>query len=157
LDAPELAGLVSSWNRPDLNAEGLLDKLDVNADRRLSDSELTTLAHLSQALFVSPGDGARGSKRASSALDLFGAVVERSNPQGEGRLPPQIVGPAPHFVRLDLDRDGYITRSELGVLQEGSGIFTRVGAVLAALDLDEDGRLSERELNAGFTSGPRQR
>lgn len=149
LDATELERLMARWNRADLAPQSILEKLDIDGDAKLGHAELATLSHLSDSALLSASDGG-GARRPTSVVDLFGAVSARENSLGATHTPPRIVGPVPHFVRLDLDRDGFVSQAELLSLQDGSGIFTRSGAVLAALDLDGDGQLSNREFAAGF-------
>lgn len=161
LDAAELERLMARWNRADLAPQSILDKLDLDGDAKLGHAELATLAHLSESALLSASDGS-GRRRPASVVDLFGAPSEREPSVGATHVPPRIVGPVPHFARLDLDRNGFVSQAELLSLQDGSGIFTRSGAVLAALDLDGDGQLSNREFASGFSmasvgAGPRTR
>jgi len=150
LDLGELANLLERWKRPELDAASVLEKLDVDGDGRLGHGELATLAHLADAAILG-GDGARRAG-ATTVVELFGAITPRNEAYGTTKGVPRIVGPVPHFVRLDLDRDGVITLAELARLQEGSGLSTRSGAVLAAMDLNGDNRLTEREFLAGLSS-----
>lgn len=157
LDVDELKTLLERWKRPELDAASVLEKLDVDGDGRLGHGELATLAHLADAAILG-GDGARRSG-ATNVVELFGAVTPNNAAYGATKSVPRVVGPIPHFVRLDLDRDGSLTLAELARLQEGSGMATRAGAVLAALDLNGDNRLTEREFLSGLTSaaGPARR
>ncbi len=151
LDAQELERLMARWNRPDLSPASILDKLDLDGDGKLGHAELATLSHLSESSLLSASDGARG-RRAADVIELFGARTPRETGLGAARAPERVVGPIPHFVRLDLNRDGFVTLAELLSLQEGSNIYTRPNAVLAALDLDGDGKLSAKEFASGFSA-----
>jgi len=157
LDVDELKTLLERWKRPELEAASVLEKLDGDGDGRLGHGELATLAHLADAAILG-GDGARRSG-ATNVVELFGAVTPNNAAYGATKSVPRVVGPIPHFVRLDLDRDGSLTLAELARLQEGSGMATRAGAVLAALDLNGDNRLTEREFLSGLSSvaGPARR
>lgn len=150
LDIDELASLLERWKRPELEAASVLEKLDVDGDGRLGHGELATLAHLADAAILG-GDGSRRTG-ATNVVEMFGAVTPSSEAYGATKTVPRVVGPIPHFVRLDLDRDGSLTLAELARLQEGSGLATRAGAVLAAMDLNGDNRLTEREFLSGLTS-----
>lgn len=150
LDLGELEHLLQRWKRPELDAASVLEKLDVDGDGRLGHGELATLAHLSDAAILG-GDGAARTG-AANVVELFGAVTPRNESYGATKSVPRVVGPVPHFVRLDLDRDGVLTLAELARLQEGSGLSTRAGAVLAAMDLNGDNRLTEREFLSGLSS-----
>lgn len=154
LDSEELSRLLARWKRSEWSADSLLEKLDVDGDGKLGHGELATLSHLSESSFLLSGDGRAKPKSTTSLVELFGKSTPRTNPSGGGSLPPLVAGPLPHFARLDTDHDGFITQNELVKLQDGSGILTRAGAVLAALDQDGDGRLSDREFAAGFTRPP---
>ena len=157
LDVDELADLLERWKRPELGAASVLEKLDVDGDGRLGHGELATLAHLADAAVLG-GDGSRRTG-ATNVVEMFGAVTPNNESYGATKNVPRVVGPIPHFVRLDLDRDGMVTLAELARLQEGSGLATRAGAVLAAMDLNGDNRLTEREFLSGLSSaaGPARR
>jgi hypothetical protein len=92
---------------------------------------------------------------ADSIAELFGAVEARESTLGALSLPPRIAGPVTHFYRLDVDGDGYVTGSDLSRLESPLQLGVRASAVLAALDRDGDGRLSEAEVLASLQSQPR--
>jgi Ca2+-binding EF-hand superfamily protein len=88
---------------------------------------------------------------AISAVDLFGQATPREQSFQASPEPDRIIGPVPSFRRLDLDNDGGITRGDLTVLTRGAGIDVRTNAVLAALDVDGDGAISQDEFYASMS------
>ena len=98
---------------------------------------------------------------AVSVVELFGASKPREQSFQSSPEPPQIVGPVPSFRRVDLDNDGAVTRTDLVELSRGAGLDVRANAVLAALDLDGDGGISQEEFYASMShedrSGPAAR
>ncbi len=82
--------------------------------------------------------------------ELFGATVEREVRFGTTPLPPRIVGPVPHFYRLDKDEDGYISSADLMDLLSPASVGVRAGAVIASVDRDGDGRLDPAEFKAAL-------
>ncbi len=88
---------------------------------------------------------------AVSVIELFGGATPREQTFQSSPEPAQIVGPVPSFRRVDLDNDGGITRDDLIELSRGAGIDVRANAVLAALDRDGDGAISEAEFYASMS------
>jgi Ca2+-binding EF-hand superfamily protein len=145
LDDGELRELLADYGKADVAPELLLEKVDLDRDGRVGGAELFQMSRLVSLAFVLPTPSESGAKRATSADELFGAEAERETRVGDVPGPPWIPGPATHFRRLDLDGDGYITAKELLELQGSQVLGVRVGAVLAGLDDDEDGRIDKRE------------
>ena len=81
-----------------------------------------------------------------SVVDMFGRPIER----GEN-VPPRIKGPVPPFHRLDVDRDGFVSLRDLERLEGTAFAPVRLSSVLATLDLDGDGRMSEAEFVASMS------
>ena len=146
----ELSYLLGDYQRLDSPAEEVLRLVDSNQDEMLNLAELVSL---SSVLYpVAPPsaeqlDGLEGVP-ASSVLELFG----QAEPRGERQRPepPRIVGPVPTFRRLDLDGDGFIERTDLEELLRPTTLGIRPAAVLATLDVNGDGKLSESEFRRAF-------
>jgi len=82
---------------------------------------------------------------ADSIEELFGTVIPRPRQTHTSPEPDQIVGPVFPYRRLDFDGDGGIGRDDLDVLLLGAGLELRSPVLIAALDRDGDGEISERE------------
>lgn len=82
---------------------------------------------------------------AGSIIELFGQRYPRVVHPGSSPEPEQIIGPVHSFRRLDYDDDGNISVDDLAVLLLGSGLQDRPQALIAILDKDGDGQLSEVE------------
>jgi Ca2+-binding EF-hand superfamily protein len=146
LDAEETAAVLADYGRSDVDPSVVLASVDSDGDARLKGPELFGFSRLmSMSIGAAPMDADGKKKQPGSVEALFGAIEPRSSPAANRSDAPWIPGPVPHFRRLDLDRDGFVTIAELVDLQAGSATSASIGAVLAALDLDEDGRISERE------------
>jgi Ca2+-binding EF-hand superfamily protein len=141
----ELGRLLDDYGKSEVAPDQLLEMLDLDRSGDLGGAELFQLTRLVSVTLVSPrgDDLKRGGPK--SVSDLFGAIVPRPGQPGTVAGPPWIPGPVPHFRRLDLDGNGFVSMDELRDLQGAATLGTRVGAVLATLDSDEDGRISERE------------
>ncbi|MBM3988314.1 MAG: hypothetical protein FJ294_10225 [Planctomycetes bacterium] len=160
-DLRELAEMVAEGNSddPERDAAALLRAADADGDARLAGLELLELAHVQSYARVTPVAGrADGEVLAPKTFEeLFGHVEERPASASNAELPPWIPGPVPHFRRLDLDGNGVISAEDLRRLQGSASVGTRTGAVLAALDLNEDGVIDAREFAAAFATPPRVR
>jgi Ca2+-binding EF-hand superfamily protein len=88
--------------------------------------------------------------RPASIKELFGRPIPRAPREGGRPEPDRIVGPVPSFRRVDHDDDGAISPEDLDLLLFGSGIDARPAALIAALDTDGDGRVSEAEFFASM-------
>ncbi len=152
LDADELAAMLVDYGREELAPDVILGKVDLDGSTRVDGAELFQLSRLVSVAFVLPTPEESARARAGSVEQLFGGVVERPTHTSSVTEPPWMPGPVPHFRRLDLDGDGYIGADEMKELQGSASLGVRVGAVLATLDLDEDGRISAREFLTALTT-----
>lgn len=162
LDARELATMVAEGGSrdPERDAAALLRAADADGDGRLAGEELFQLARVLSYARVTP-DARRPEGADANAPktleELFGRIEERPASASSAELPPWIPGPVPHFRRLDLDGNGVISAEDLRRLQGSASVGTRTGAVLAALDLNEDGVIDAREFAAAIATPPRVR
>lgn len=161
LDARELAAMVveGGSRSPESDATALLRAADGDGDGRLAGEELFQLARILSYARVTPeaGRGAGAAKVPQTLEELFGRVQERPASASSAELPPWIPGPVPHFRRIDVDGDGVVSSEDLRRLQGSATVGTRIGAVLAALDLNEDGVIDAREFAAAIATPPRPR
>jgi Ca2+-binding EF-hand superfamily protein len=160
LDVVELGTLVANGGAKDVerDSRALLRAADVDADGRLSGEELFQLSRILSYARATPDIGlGQGAKPVATSLEeLFGRVEERPSTVSSAGLPPWIPGPVPHFRRLDLDGNGKVDTEDLRRLQGSASLGARTGAVLAALDLNEDGAIDEREFAAAIATPPRR-
>ncbi|MBM3989699.1 MAG: hypothetical protein FJ298_01695 [Planctomycetes bacterium] len=159
LDLRELAAMVAEGdsNDPEADAAALLRAADADGDARLAGLELLELARVQLHARSPLATGGGGALAKRTLEELFGRVEERPASASNVELPPWIPGPVPHFRRLDLDSDGVISADDLRRLQGSASVGTRTGAVLAALDLNEDGVIDAREFAAALATPPRAR
>jgi len=162
LDGRELAAMVAEGGSrdPERDAAALLRAADADGDGRLAGEELFQLARvLSYARVTPEARGAQGAeaKAPKTLEELFGRLEPRPASASNAELPPWIPGPVTHFRRLDLDGNGVISAEDLRRLQGSASVGTRTGAVLAALDLNEDGVIDAREFAAAIATPPRVR
>jgi Ca2+-binding EF-hand superfamily protein len=138
----------------------LFSLLDQNGSRALELAEFADIVATLTPL-VPPGEAtpppAPAPAKPRTVLELFGKSEPREVEFGTTPLPDRIAGPVPHFRRLDFDNDGAIEESDLLELLRPAHVDVRAAAVLAALDRDGDGRLSQPELAAavGVSGGKR--
>lgn len=146
LDLDELNKLLNDYERTEVPADVVLDKLDRDESGELEGQELVLFAELLSATYtpelaiIDPADSPK------SIDALFGQITPREQGYQTTPQPPQIVGPVPIFRRLDLDNDGGVTLSDLEGLRAAMQLSVRTTAVFAALDTDQDGKLTEAEL-----------
>jgi Ca2+-binding EF-hand superfamily protein len=137
----------------------LLEFLDKDRSRALEPAEfqaiIATLTPLlpkdrptTVPLTTAPPDLGTAAARPSTVFELFGARTPRPELLGGVPMPDAIAGPILHFQRLDYDRDGFLDQGDLAALLRPAYTEVRGSAVLAALDRDGDGRLSEAEFRA---------
>ncbi|MEM7309356.1 MAG: EF-hand domain-containing protein [Planctomycetota bacterium] len=97
----------------------------------------------------------------ATVLELFGTSVPREVKYGATPGPDRVPGPIRHFDRLDYDRSGFLEEEDLLDLLRPANVDVRVGAVVAALDSNGDGKLSrlefEEALHKSNDWGPRYR
>jgi Ca2+-binding EF-hand superfamily protein len=148
LDTAEFRRVLLDYGREELPVELLLSKLDIDRSNRVDGEELENLSRLLSATHL-PSLGAdlvgEPEPRAGSIAELFGTPVERSTTFKAVSEPPRITGPVPFFLRLDLDRDGFVSEQELAKLGAPLELPVRIATVMAALDTNGDTRLSEAE------------
>jgi Ca2+-binding EF-hand superfamily protein len=129
----------------------LFSLLDQNGSRALELAEFGDIIATLTPL-VPPGEPTApptpAPAKPRTVLELFGKSEPREVEFGTTPLPERIAGPVPHFRRLDFDNDGWIDESDLLELLRPAHVDVRPAAVLAALDRDGDGRLSQPELAA---------
>jgi len=154
LDASELRGVLQDYGREELSADLLLIKLDRDHNSKLEAEELTNLSRLLSGPRLDSQALTGPEAKPKTVDELFGQPVARENTVDATPLPPRIPGPVPPFRRLDLDHDGFISLEDLRGLQSPLQLKARVSAVLATLDHDEDGVISEAEFLASISTHP---
>ena len=140
----ELETLLRDYDREELDANVVLEKLDRSDDHRIADEELNQLSRLLAAP-VLVGEMVDPDERPGDVLELFGQTEPRDDLIDAVPQPDRIPGPIPHFDRLDYDGDGFISIRDLRELQSPVQLKARSGPVLATLDLDGDELVSREE------------
>lgn len=144
----ELERMVSDYERGNLELEAaaLMPRLDANGDSSLDRSELERLAGFLTPLVVDSVIAQPKAPGARTIMELFGQPIDA----GENN-PPRIIGPVRPFRRLDVNNDGFVDLEDLERLKGRTFARVRLGSVLNTLDIDYDGRLSEREFLSAMT------
>lgn len=151
LSIEEVGAAFTLYETPDLDSETVVTRLDLDASGSLSLSELEGLVPM---LFVGEALGLLGDTEATergsesrirTVFDLFGERVIRETNTNASALPPQIVGPVGHFNRLDSNEDGVLTYEDLDAIMRPIQSSVRLRAVIATLDVNEDGVVTRGE------------
>ena len=144
LSVTELEVLLTDYARPE-PPDKVMDRLDTNHDGRLSAEELEGISEILHPVQTEVETAAQRQARPQNLEELFGQPVTPANPRSGKRIAPRIVGPIPHFRRLDLDNDGLISVEDLNGLLRPLQTPVRIHTVLNTLDLDGDGKLTRGE------------
>ena len=150
LDEREVGKALAEYAVADLAAALAIEKLDKDGTKKLELAEIDALLAV-----LDPDLGRREAPKAGSVVELFGKPIAREIRPGSTPLPPLITGPVPAFRRLDLDGDGAISTQDLVDLQRPIQLPVRVNALMATLDVDQDGAISEAEFWGSMTSPKR--
>jgi len=150
----ELARILVDYGREDVPADVAMTSLDANRDERLGLLELVGLAGILHPIVLPTGEDTGETEIAqkpTTIIELFGTVSLRDVGAGAAPAPPLIAGPVPHYRRLDINNDGFISVSDLEGLLRPLQLRIRVHSVLSTLDRDGDGLLSLREFQSALT------
>jgi Ca2+-binding EF-hand superfamily protein len=146
LDTLELKRLFAETSGSTLPPEVAMGILDQDKSGKL---EAPELAHL--AAILSRSSSSEPAGPAPESIDeLFGKRVKRSAQSGATAQSLWIPGPVTAFKRLDFDEDGQLSASDLIELARPLQVPVRIHALIAALDTDGDGTLSEAEFRASM-------
>lgn len=151
LSAEEVQAAFTLYEKPDLDTESVIERLDLDNSGSLDLGELEGLVPM---LFIGDALGLLGDSTESereteseirTVLDLFGERIVRESDTNASALPPQIVGPVGHFNRLDSNADGVLTFDDLEAIMRPIQSSIRLRAVIATLDANEDGVVTRDE------------
>lgn len=144
LDPAELQRVLTDYGFDPEQDRTLVSEHDLDASGSLSGDELGAFAR-ALAARLTPGLQVSAEEGARSIAELFGEVVPRPAEQRKPPEAPYVAGPVPQFLRLDIDRDGFIDERDLNQLLQLSSLRVRPRTLLAALDRDDDARISGSE------------
>ncbi|MFT5285646.1 MAG: hypothetical protein ACI8TQ_001811 [Planctomycetota bacterium] len=130
----------------------------IQADQLLGviDQDLTSAIEMAEMPFLIEGLAYAQVKFIGSAMPVQSLLGIESAPApvlAERAAPLTIehsLLPKSHFERLDQNGDGYIGTEDLRTLQSPMHLSVRTNAVIAAMDTDGDGKISDAEFAAAF-------
>jgi Ca2+-binding EF-hand superfamily protein len=130
-----------------LSADVVARQMDPDLSGELELSELGPLSMLVSRRLPEPVTG-RAASEVPVLHELYSITLPRKQPLGAPPAPPRILGPVTQFRRLDLWNDGFIDADDLRQLLSPARVNVRPTAIVAALDLNGDGRLDQAEFLA---------
>ncbi len=123
----------------------LVATLDKDRSSGIDGAELDELSDL-----MYPESRPLREKKKLTLDQLFDRTEPRDTRAGSTIGPRRTAGPIPVFRRLDYDRSGAIDLADLEELQRPLRSAVRPAAILATLDLDGDGSISDAEFAAAM-------
>lgn len=144
LDDVEMTRALEEYGAHGVDAKLILEKLDKDLTKKL---ELAELPDFLEILSPTP---AHTTKKVKSIAELFDRVEPRESKTDATPQPAHILGPVSTFRRLDFDHSGGISVQDLTDLQRPLQLSVRTSAVVATLDTDGDGEISEVEFRAAL-------
>jgi Ca2+-binding EF-hand superfamily protein len=146
LDTLELKRLFEETSGSTLPPDVAMGILDLDKSGKL---EAPELAHLA-AILSRSGSGEPTGPPPESIDELFGKRMKRAPQSAATAQALWIPGPVPAFKRLDFDEDGELSANDLIELARPLQVPVRIHAIIAALDTDGDGTLSEAEFRSSM-------
>jgi Ca2+-binding EF-hand superfamily protein len=153
LEPAELQRVLTDYGFDPQQDQSLVSEHDLDASGALAGNEVDAFAR-ALAARLTPGLQVSAEEGARSIAELFGTVVPRPAEQRKPPEAPYVAGPVPQFLRLDVDRDGFIDERDMNELLQLSSLRVRPRTLLAALDRDDDARISSSEFAAALERAP---
>jgi Ca2+-binding EF-hand superfamily protein len=144
LDTAEMETALGEYGAHGVDAKMILQKLDKDLSTKL---EVTELPEFLEMLMPTP---AHAKKKVKSIAELFDKVEPRELRTDATPQPAHILGPVNTFRRLDMNNSGGISVQDLIDLQRPMQLSVRTNAVIATLDTNGDGEVSEAEFRAAL-------
>lgn len=145
LDDAEMTRALDEYGAHGYDAKLMLEKLDKNASKKLEVDELPDFLEI-----LSPTPAQPKKKKFQSIAEMFDKTEVREAKTDATPQPARIQGPVSTFRRLDFDNSGGISVQDLVDLQRPLQLSVRTNAVVATLDTNGDGEISEAEFRAAL-------
>ncbi len=152
----ELTRLLVDYGIDNSEVDGILRSLDADSNGALALNELDHLPTVLHPVTIGPALVTPDAP-ALTLAELFGQATSREHAGGSTPLPPLIKGPVPHFRRLDVDADGYISIDDLDLLLRPVRVSVQPYTVINTLDQDGDFKLSLREFQDAMGGSPKRK
>lgn len=151
-----------------LSAEVVVEQMDPDDSGQLEETELVPLCWIASRrlsetllpLLVPPEPVPEPTAESASEIETPIEPGPESGTEAEPEAEEEATPPRElpfgfaHFARLDVDHDGFLDEADLRKLQSPARLDLRLKAVLSAMDLDGDGRLSSAEFDAAMRGLP---